>query len=158
MMARKRFGYNGTNNKFGAQKVLYKGMAFDGRYELNRYIKLCNYQKKGAIHGLRRQVGFKLIKKVVKLVPVQLKTKIRYDERVVEQEARYHCDFLYEEDGKYIIEEVKSEMTEKLPDYILRRKLMVNKVYDHNARPNRKEWVFREVVYDKKGNVTITDK
>ena len=49
-------------------------------------------------------------------------------------------------------------MTEKLPDYILRRKLMVNKVYDHNARPNRREWVFREVVYDKKGNVTITDK
>ena len=89
---------------------------------------------------------------------MQLKTKVRYDERVVEKEARYHCDFLYEEDGRIIVEEFKSRMTAELPDYILRRKLMVNKIYDHNKRPNRREWVFREVIYDRNKKLIITDK
>ena len=155
---KRRFGYNNTNNKYGAQKVRFKGQEFDGRYEMLRFIKLSDLQKKGVISGLRRQVGFQIIKKVIKLVPIQLKTKVRWEQRVVEQDARYTCDYLYEEDGRLVVEEVKSEMTEKLPDYILRRKLMVNKIYDHNERPNRRQWVFREVVYDKKGNVTITDK
>jgi hypothetical protein len=118
---------------------------------------LSHLQKQGKISGLRLQVGFKIIKKVIKLVPKQLKTKIRYDERVVEQEARYHCDFLYEENGRIIVEEFKSKMTAELPDYVLRRKLMVNKIYDHNERPNRTTWVFREVIYDR-DKLTITDK
>lgn len=150
--------FGNSNNKFGAKKTKYKGEEFDGKFELNRFIKLSDYQKKNAISGLHRQVSFRIIKKVIKLVPKQLKTKVRWEQKVVEQEARYTCDFLYKEGDRYIIEEVKSEMTEKLPDYVLRRKLMVNKIYDHNERPNRSVWVFREVVYDKRGNVTITDK
>lgn len=149
---------NGTKNKFGAKKVVFKGIEFDSQKEMERYILLLHKQRHREIIGLRRQVGFTIIKKVVKLVPVQLKTKIRYDQRVVEMEARYHCDFLYEEDGKIIVEEFKSEQTAQLPDYILRRKLMINKIYDHNERPHRKQWVFREVVYGKKGKMTIWDK
>jgi hypothetical protein len=145
-------------NKYKAKKAVFKGQSFDSRKEMQRYMLLLHLQKKGKISGLRRQVGFTIIKKVVKLVPVQLKKKVRLEQRVVEQEARYHCDMLYEENGKIIVEEFKSEMTAELPDYVLRRKLMVNKIYDHNERPNRKQWVFREVVYDKKGNITITDK
>lgn len=153
----KRFGYSQANNKYGASKVVFKGISFDSRYERDRYIYLCHLQKQGKISGLRLQVGFRIIKKVIKLIPVQLKTKVRYDQRVVEKEARYHCDFLYKEDGKIIVEEFKSVMTAELPDYVLRRKLMVNKIYDHNERPNRTQWVFREVIYDKK-KTTITDK
>ena len=153
----KRFGYLQANNKYGASKVVFKGISFDSRYERDRYIYLCHLQKQGKISGLRVQVGFRSIKKVIKLIPVQLKTKVRYDQRVVEKEARYHCDFLYKEDGKIIVEEFKSVMTAELPDYVLRRKLMVNKIYDHNERPNRTQWVFREVIYDKK-KTTITDK
>ena len=144
-------------NKYGASKVVFKGISFDSRYERDRYIYLCHLQKQGKISGLRLQVGFRIIKKVIKLIPVQLKTKVRYDQRVVEKEARYHCDFLYKENGKIIVEEFKSVMTAELPDYVLRRKLMVNKIYDHNERPNRTQWVFREVIYDKK-TTTITDK
>ena len=144
-------------NKYGASKVVFKGISFDSRYERDRYIYLCHLQKQGKISGLRLQVGFRIIKKVIKLIPVQLKTKVRYDKKVVEKEARYHCDFLYKEDGKIIVEEFKSVMTAELPDYVLRRKLMVNKIYDHNERPNRTQWVFREVIYDKK-KTTITDK
>ena len=153
----KRFGYLQANNKYCASKVVFKGISFDSRYERDRYIYLCHLQKQGKISGLRLQVGFRIIKKVIKLIPVQLKTKVRYDQRVVEKEARYHCDFLYKEDGKIIVEEFKSVMTAELPDYVLRRKLMVNKIYDHNERPNRTQWVFREVIYDKK-KTTITDK
>lgn len=153
----KRFGYSQANNKYGASKVVFKGISFDSRYERDRYIYLCHLQKQGKISGLRLQVGFRIIKKVIKLIPVQLKTKVRYDQRVVEKEARYHCDFLYKENGKIIVEEFKSVMTAELPDYVLRRKLMVNKIYDHNERPNRTQWVFREVIYDKK-TTTITDK
>lgn len=153
----KRFGHS-TNNKYGASKVVYKNITFDSRYERDRYIYLSHLQKQGKISGLRLQQGFKIIKKVIKLVPRQLKTKVRYDERVVEQEARYHCDFLYKEDEKIIVEEFKSKMTAELPDYILRRKLMVNKIYDHNERQGRTQWVFREVVYERKGKITITDK
>ena len=153
-----RFGYNKTNDKFGAHKVMFKDMEFDSRYELNRYLVLRDLQKKGSIDWLWRQKRFRIIKKVVKLFPVQLKTKVRYEQRVVEKEAWYTCDFLYEMNGIIYIEELKSVMTAELPDYVLRRKLMVNKIYDHNERPNRKKWVFREVIYDKKGNMTITDK
>ena len=87
----KRFGYLQANNKYGASKVVFKGISFDSRYERDRYIYLCHLQKQGKISGLRLQVGFRIIKKVIKLIPVQLKTKVRYDQRVVEKEARYHC-------------------------------------------------------------------
>ena len=150
----RRFGYNDTNNKYGAKKVMFKGMEFDSRKELERYMLLLRLQKAGKISGLRRQVGFTIIKKVIKLVPVQLKTKVRYDQKVVEQEARYHCDFLYEENGRIVVEEFKSWKTSQLSDYILRRKLMINKIYDHNERPNRKQWVFREVIYSNDKTIT----
>ena len=146
-----------TNNKYGAKKVMFKGITFDSCYERDRYIYLCHLQKQGKISGLRLQQRFRIIKKVIKLIPVQLKTKVRYDQKVIEKEALYHCDFLYKEDERIIVEEFKSVMTAELPDYILRRKLMVNKIYDHNERPNRTQWVFREVVYDR-NKTTITDK
>lgn len=155
---KRKFGYNNTSNKFGAHKVRFKDMEFDSRYEMQRYLILRDLQKKGHIDWIWRQKRFKIIKKVVKLVPVQLKTKVRYDQRVVEQEAWYTCDFMYEANGIIYVEEVKSVMTAELPDYVLRRKLMVNKIYDHNEKPNRKKWMFREVVYDKDGKVTITEK
>ena len=49
-MAR-RFGYNQSSNKFGASKVVFKGIKFDSTYERDRYIYLCHLQKKGLIGG-----------------------------------------------------------------------------------------------------------
>lgn len=153
-------GFGGdTKNKYGAHKVVFKGIEFDSRYERDRYILLCHKQRHGEISGLRLQREFLIIPQTTKLVPVQLKTKVRYDKRVVEQDARYTCDFIYKEKGVYIMEEFKSEMTSQLPDYILRRKLMVRKVHEHNAKGHG-QWIFREVVYyPSKGYKTeITDK
>lgn len=156
-MAR-RFGYTKTNNKYGARKVVYRGIKFDSRYERDRYIYLLQQQRQGKISGLRLQQGFVLITQTIRLVPVQLKTKIRWDKKVVEQDAQYHCDFVYKENGRIICEEFKSEQTSQLPDYILRRKLMIKKIYAHNERQGRTPWVFREFVYDWNGETTVTDK
>ena len=144
------------SNKYGASKCSYDGIVFDSRYERDRYLLLLDRQKKGEIEGLRRQVAFVLVPKVTHMVPQQLKTKVKYVERVVEKEADYHCDFLYKEGDKYVVEEFKSKMTATLTDYILRRKLMVRKIYEHNAK-GRSRWVFREVVYSGK-SVTVKDK
>lgn len=150
------FGYYKRNSKYGASKVTFMGEEYDSRYERDRALYLKDLQRHGKISGLRRQVKFVIITKTTIIVPVQLKTKVKCVEKTVEQEADYHCDFLYKENGKYIIEEFKSEMTAKLADYILRRKLMVKKVHEHNAK-GRSQWVFREVIY-KGHNTTITDK
>lgn len=146
------------HSKYGASKITVKGRTFDSKYEAQRYLYLLDLEKKGKITNIRLQQSFRIIKKVVKLVPKQLKTKVRWEQRVVEKEAKYTCDFLYEEDGKVIVEEFKSKMTAQLPDYILRRKLMVNKIYDHNERPNRRHWVFREVIYYNQRKIIVEDK
>ena len=153
----RRFGVGRSASKYGSSTVEFKGMVFDSRYELNRYLHLLGLQQQGKISGLRRQTPFLLIPKATKLVPKQLKTKVKYIERVVEIQSLYHNDFTYFEDGKYICEEFKSSMTSKLADYILRRKLMVQKIYNHN-RKGRSQWVFREVVFFNKRKTIITDK
>ena len=143
--------------KYWSRKVQYKGKVFDSTHERDRFIYLQHLQKQGKITQLRRQVVFELIPQTTKTVEVRLKTKVRQETRVVEQNAAYTCDFLYIEDGKYICEEFKSEETAKLPDYILRRKLMIKKIYAHNER-GRSRWIFREVIYYFKGGTTTTDK
>lgn len=154
-----RFGYNKTNNKFGAKKVVFKGIEFASTHERDFYIRLLGLQREGKISGLRLQTPFLLIPKTTKIVPTQLKTKVRYDERVVEMEAWYHNDFTFKDNVKnvYVCCEYKSVMTSKLKDYALRRKLMVRKIYEHNAK-GRSQWVFREVIYYNKNKTTIEDK
>lgn len=149
----------GSSNKYWNHKVVYKGITFDSTHERDRYIHLSHLQNIGKISDLQLQKEFILLDTTYKMVPKQLKTKVRWDRRVVEQDARYTCDFFYKEDGKWIVEEFKSEQTAKLPDYILRRKLMIKKICAHNAK-GRSQWLFREVVYyfDKNKEMTITDK
>ena len=150
--------YKKPTAKYWQHKVQYKGKWFDSTHERDRYIYLQHLEKQGKISNLRTQVSFELITQTTKTVPIQLKTKIRYDEKVVEQNAEYTCDFVYIENGKYICEEFKSEQTAKLADYVLRRKLMIKKMYAHNAK-GKGQWIFREVVYSLgNGATTIEDK
>lgn len=151
------FGGKRVGSKYLSHKVEYQGMVFDSTYERDRYILLRQLEKDGKIRGLRRQTQFLLIPKTTKLVDKQLKTKVKQVERVVELPSLYHNDFTYIEDGRYICEEFKSAMTSKLSDYILRRKLMVQKIYQHNKRGHG-QWVFREVVFYSKRKTIINDK
>lgn len=144
-------------NKFWAKKVTYKGMVFDSNQELERYLYLAHLQEQGEISGLRRQTKFVLIPKTKKIVAKQLKTKVKYVEQVVERESIYHDDFTYKEGDVYCVEEYKGAYTSKLADYILRKKLMINKIHTHNQK-GRGQWIYREVIFYNKHKTIITDK
>lgn len=158
-MSRGFTSWKRDNNKYYAHKVVFKGIEFDSGYERDRYVYLLHQQRHGRISGLRLQQMFVIIPQLTKTVPVQLKTKVRYDRKVVEQGSVYTCDFVYKENGMYVMEEVKGEATSKLADYVLRRKLMMRKIYGHNAKGHG-QWIFREVIHSvgKNKTVTITDK
>lgn len=143
-------------NKYGAKKTTYQGVEFDSTVERERYIYLLNMQRTGEISGLRRQVRFEIIPKLTKTIGIQLKTKIRYEQRVVESAANYTSDFCYKEGNHYVIEDTKSEYGRQASrDFPLRKKLMMQKIYKHNAK-GRGQWIFRESILKGK-NLIIQD-
>ena len=153
-------GFSGWNskkgkNKFGAKKSLYDGIKFDSTVERQRYMYLKFQENKGEISCLRLQVKFLIIPRVTKMVPKQLKTKVRYDERVVELAAYYTADFCYIEKGRYVMEDVKNDYSQDIRDYPLRRKLMIHKIRNHNKK-GRGQWFFRESIL-KKSRLVIKD-
>ena len=149
-------GWNKGTNKYGAHKSTYDGITFDSTVERQRYMYLKHQQQNGEISNLHRQMRFLIIPKLTKMVAKQLKTKIRYDERVVELPAYYTGDFIYKENGKYVIEDVKNEYSQEIRDYPLRRKLMMHKIQEHNAK-GRSQWFFRESVYKRDKKLHIKD-
>ena len=111
-------------NKYQAIKCSYDGIQFDSRKEMRRYQELLLLQRAGAILNLRRQVKYILI-------PAQYETYERYGKkgqelkpgrRLLEKECSYIADFVYEENGKEIVEDTKGIKTK---DYIIKRKLML---------------------------------
>ena len=143
-------GFRGWNtkstNKFGARKSSYDGKVFDSVVERDRFRYLQYMQQTGEISNLHLQWTFEVFPKTTKIVATQLKTKVRYDERVVEQNIGYKADFVYRENGRYVIEDTKSEYGMKgSRDYPLRRKMMVAKIQKHNAKGHG-QWIFRESI------------
>lgn len=57
---------------------------------------------------------------------METRTVMKTKQKVIEKAAVYTADFTYYDDqGKLVVEDVKSAYTAKLPDYVLRRKLML---------------------------------
>ena len=79
-------------NKYHAKKVTYFGQTFDSQKEGERWLYLRSLQKKGKIRNLKRQVPFEL-------TPAYPEDKLRA--------MYYYADFVYEQDGKTIVEDVK---------------------------------------------------
>lgn len=98
------------------------GITFDSKKEANRWLELKELEKAGKIRNLERQIRFTLI-------PSQK------DEngKVIEREAGYIADFMYRDaiTNRLVVEDVKSPITRKTHDYILKRKLML---YRHGIR------------------------
>lgn len=86
---------------------------FDSKKEEGRWQQLLFLQKAGKIHNLRRQVKFELI-------PAQYQ-----DGRCVERAVTYYADFTYMEGNRLVVEDVKSKITRKQPEYIIKRKLLL---------------------------------
>lgn len=107
-----------------SKKTSYKGIDFDSTTERDRYIYLLDCQNKGLISNLELQPSFELLPKQTEIVDVQLKTKIKQVEKIVEQDIRYTADFAYYKDGIYIVEDVKGSKYNIERDFPLRKKLM----------------------------------
>lgn len=103
-------------SKYNARKVRIDGITFDSKAEADRYAQLVLLQRAGKISNLQRQVEFVLI-------PAQ-----KIDRKCVERACKYKADFVYLENGKRVVEDVKGLKTK---DYIIKRKLML---YVHGIR------------------------
>ena len=92
-------------NKYFAKKQYYKGIRFDSKKELGRYLILEQMQMKNYITELEIHPKFPLMVNGVKI-------------------GRYTADFRYiTNKGEVIVEDVKSKIT-KTRDYMLRKKIL----------------------------------
>ena len=111
-------------SKYNAQKTFFNGIWFDSAREADRYAELLLLQRAGKISDLRCQVKYVLI-------PAQYEVYERYGKngkrlkdgkRCIEKECAYIADFVYKEDGKDVVEDVKGMRTK---EYLIKRKLML---------------------------------
>ena len=94
-------------NKFKAKKIKIDGMMFDSKREYKRFLYLLELEKEEKISHLDRQVKFELLPK-------------QKGERAI----TYLADFVYLDNGVLVVEDVKSKITKKQTDYIIKRKLI----------------------------------
>ena len=100
---------NVKQNKYRNKKVVYNGIKFDSKKEMNYYIKLKMLEKAGKIKDLRLQVPF------VVLETFKLNDKTY-------KKTKYIADFTYyDKEGKYHVVDTKGVRTDV---YKLKKKLM----------------------------------
>lgn len=105
-------------NKFNAKRTTVDGISFGSQIEARRYSELVLLQKAKHISGLTPHPRFALLVNGIVV-------------------GHYTADSSYMEKGVYVIEEVKSKITAKQADYVLRRNVF--KAINPSA-------VFREII------------
>ncbi|UEC03948.1 DUF1064 domain-containing protein [Burkholderia vietnamiensis] len=95
-------------SKYRNQRCMHDGITFDSRRERDRWVTLSRQLAAGEISDLERQVAYVLAEPVV--INGRKKPALRYV-----------ADFVYERDGKTVIEDVKGVIT---PEYRIKRHLM----------------------------------
>lgn len=103
-------------SKYHNEKCEYNGITFDSKKEMRRYILLLDMLKMGVIKDLRLQHTFTLQE------PYTTPT----GERI--RAITYKADFSYWADGEFYVEDVKSEITKRKPDYRMKIKMMQDKL------------------------------
>lgn len=102
------FGKNFKRSKYGNKKVTLGDIEFASKKEMERYVFLKDAEDKGLIRNLQRQKTFELIPKVTEKVVKHLKTKDKIEEKFVQHPITYTCDFYYEKDFQFVVEDVKA--------------------------------------------------
>ena len=102
--ADKQSGKADKQSKYLAKRVEVDGIKFDSKKEACRYIELKAWERLGVISDLQRQVTYQL------------------------SVCKYIADFVYQQDGVTITEDVKSVYTRKLPVYRLKKKMMLHEL------------------------------
>ena len=93
--------------KYGNSKIKNTYGTFDSQLEFARFVFLSNQQKEGEISGLRRQVEYLLIPAQYGTEIRHLKTKDKEVRVMLERPCSYIADFVYERNGKTIVEDCK---------------------------------------------------
>ena len=125
MAFRRNFAPRGEKkSKYNNKKVVYQGISFDSKKEMERYMYLLDAQRNGVITDLQRQVRFELIPAVREEYIEHLKTKDKVKTRTLQLAITYTCDFSYKKDGELVIEDVKASPKMLPKEYILKKKLL----------------------------------
>ena len=95
--------------KYHNTKIKTEDGSFDSAKEFRRWTELRIEEKAGHIKDLKRQIPYLLL-------PTQ-----RTDSKT-ERAVKYIADFVYEQDGKIVVEDTKGFRT---PEYIIKRKMML---------------------------------
>ena len=104
-------------SKFGNRHVEIDGIRFDSGKEARRYSELKLLERAGQIKNLELQPRF--------LLQESFKRNGETHRKI-----EYVADFRYIEDGKQVVEDVKSVITKKHPVYALKKKLLFKKYPD----------------------------
>lgn len=110
---RKRAGLGASKNKYRNTKTVADGITFDSKAEAERYSALRRMEVAGLISDLKCQVPFELVPAVV-IAGKKVRAML------------YKSDFTYYQDGKLVVEDVKSAITSKLPVFRAKRHLMMH--------------------------------
>ena len=99
---------NRVKNKFKNTITTVNNIRFDSKKEAKRYTELLTLERAGLIKDLRLQDKFQFTMNGEKL-------------------SSYYADFTYinTSTGEFIVEDVKSDVTRKLPVYRLKKKMML---------------------------------
>jgi len=111
--------------KYGNHKIENRFGKFDSEIEFSRYLFLSNREKEGKISNLQRQVDYELIPTQYGKRIKHLKTKDKEETIVLEKACHYMADFVYERDGKVIVEDVKGAKFLMTSDFKIKKKLML---------------------------------
>lgn len=111
-----------VTNKYHAKKVVFDGITFDSKKEGLYYLKLKDMERRGEISELRLQVPYELLPTIYRDEVVHLKTKNKVVKRLIQRAVTYVADFVYVQDGKEMVIDAKGM---RLPDYILKKKMML---------------------------------
>lgn len=104
-------------SKYHSTTLITEDGKFDSKRELKRWLVLKDMQSLKLISGLQRQVTYELIPAQKLDSPRVHKGRTQRTELAV----KYIADFVYEEDGKTVVEDAKGLRTDT---YIIKRKLM----------------------------------
>jgi hypothetical protein len=116
--------------KYRNKKVNVGGEVYDSKKEWRRSQELKLLEKAGEIENLQRQVKFVLIPAQREPDTVGKRGGV-IKGKLIEREAAYIADFVYQRNGETVVEDTKSKVTEKEPVFVIKRKLML---YVHGIR------------------------
>lgn len=117
--------------KYHSRKITRDGMTFDSVKEYRRFCELSLLEKAGAITDLKRQVEFVLIPAQREPDTVGKRGGI-IKGKTIEQKCSYIADFVYTENGKTVVEDVKGyKQGTAYAVFTIKRKMML---YFHGIR------------------------